>query len=253
MATINAILDSSTVAIAGLVGGEFTNFGSGVCVQVGPRHFIATAAHVITPLTNEQIFVVHADSPTSWTPEICGRGEAGDPYDVAWIELAPDCVERFPRRFLPVDRLTNPSDVRIDELVLYGFPGASLRHDLLSRRTIGAQRLSYLTRPVSPEEPDYDPERDLFLHYPEQGNFTVEGRALERMTDPQGLSGCGAWSVHPKTSPIWTPEDCKLLAIQYSWQEGEWCRCTLIRHWIALLVSDLPELEAHVPARLIRA
>src|SRR5262245_51611834 len=83
----HAVRDRS-VALVGFSETEPKGIGTGTCISIDGRYFIATAAHVILPYPNERLLVVN---PTQAPLPIAGRGlrggRDGDKDDIAWLEL----------------------------------------------------------------------------------------------------------------------------------------------------------------------
>lgn len=132
--------------------------GSGTCITIDNRFFIATAAHVINGCTLNQLFLVpggNQRAPKHWTPLI-GRGSRGggddDPYDVAWLEVAPSAVADLKKEFVPLERLSVGINHAPDDWVFFvGYPTAQVPQELFDQKLLQVQPVD--TRPKHWHQP----------------------------------------------------------------------------------------------------
>jgi len=234
------------------------DLGSGTCIQIASRYFIATAAHVIKGLELEQIFLVPgtlAPRPKDWMP-LLGRGGRGGelehPIDVAWLEVAPAALPILQKKFLPLDRLAPGIYHDQDDLVLFvGFPVARVPQAQLKDRGLRVQPVSYLTETWSPEKwptelkANPDTGTDVFIDYNEHAD--VDGHHF-KMVHPEGMSGGGIWLTKllpPKG--VWAPQRAQLIGIEHASDEGlSFARGTQMQHWLRMVREDLPELSSAI-------
>lgn len=230
-------------AIVGMKNQEPDSLGSGTCVRLGEHCLIATAAHVVAPYQDDELLLVMHQERTTWTPKIIGRGMDRD-LDVAWIEIDPEVAGELDRRFITIDRLqSKTSHLANDLAIVYGFPGQRVQL-LRKERGIGVQPVCFASQTLSDEKrpPGSDPQRDVYIEYPEVDLFGPDGGPMVGIPAP-GLSGGGIWTAEVNRDGLWRPELCRLIAIEHSWSEWKYVRGTQIQHWLALVVHDFPELE----------
>lgn len=246
-------LDDRCVGIVGLKGETPSEIGSGTCITVGDRFFVATAAHVIEDYSNQELFIVHTRDPSNVWTEIIGRGAKGggrkDPEDVAFLELSREAATALGKIFVEVSMLrTGVSDLGDDDNALvYGYPAEKVDPALFAQKKLRLQPVGYLTptkalgstgalaRPA-------DAAYDLFLEYPTVGNLLPSGEHLATLPAAPGMSGGSVWETGLPVSGVWAPAKCRLVAIQRSWAKNDWLRCTQIQHWLRLVRSEIPAL-----------
>jgi hypothetical protein len=248
-------LDRRAVAIAGFHDDKPSDLGSGTCITVGGRFFISTAAHVVQEFTNEELFVIHTRAPSNVRVPILRRGARGgeaDPEDVAFLELAAEEATKLGKDFVEVSRLLpGISELPKDNVLVYGYPTEMIDRVLLKEEKLRVQPIGYLspTMPLAsirnargPLRADYD----LFFEYPERENILSTGEELLQLPAALGISGGGVWTTCLDEDGVWAPSKCRMIAIERSWPEYEWCRCTQIQHWLDLVRTEIPELQAEV-------
>ncbi len=235
-------LEYISVAIVGLRNGEPHDIGSGTCVEIGGRYFVATAHHVLAPYTDDELFLILQHDAQEWTPIPLGRG-GDEALDIAWVELPAEILQAgIDRRFVSHTRLLpNCGHVSDDVAVVHGFP-AGLTEAPKGRRGLSVQPLCYGSSTLDAGSiPDSVADRDIYLGYPNGPLTGSDGMPAVPIEAP-GLSGGGIWFVDANKQGLWSPESCRLIGIQHSWMQWRWVRGTQIQHWIALVARDLPEL-----------
>jgi hypothetical protein len=228
--------------------------GSGTCVEIGGRHFVATAAHVVKDvkvLTEIGIVSLLLEPNASYqTPRLIGSGFRGgtddDSVDVGWLEVepkaVPDLLKIWKRAFVTLDRFSVAPVLIPDNAYVLGTPWDMTKRTALNGRpffVIGA--FPYLTR-TRVKNYDGSAAHDLYLEYVSNEN-PASGRKLPKAP---GMSGCGMWLINSRSDALWTPEHARLVAVQRSWREGEYLRGTLIRHWLEMMRDDIPALAKYI-------
>ena len=227
--------------------------GSGTCVQIGDRHFIATAAHVVAGVDLSRFAIVSLGlrAFTRNTPKLAGHGWRGggdnDPRDVGWLEIVPGAVPDFvgiyQRIFVTLERFDfSPVPV--------GSPAYVLGTPWDYRKEVGTARdpihlfepLPYLTRVVEPPD-GAAPEGELFLEYPRE---MLTERGTKPLPKAPGLSGSGFWTVNASATNLWSPDHAKLVGIEHSWCQWEYLRGGGLREWLVMIREDVPELSPHI-------
>lgn len=243
--SVLAHLEYISIAIVGLRNGEPYEFGSGTCVEIAGRYFIATAHHVVAAYGNNELFLILQHDAQQWTPMLLGRG-GDDALDVAWLELPVEIFEAgIDRRFISHTRLLpNRGHVNEDVAVVHGFPRRLLEPQKVHRglQGLSVQPLCFGSSTLDPSPiNDSVADRDIYLDYPKGPLTGSDGHPAVPIEAP-GLSGGGIWIVDANKKGVWSPESCRLIGIQHSWMEWKWVRGTQIQHWISLVARDLPEL-----------
>lgn len=223
-------------------GGEPQEIGSGTCIEIDGRHFIATAEHVLEHYSDDELLLVTELDGQDWTPAIVGRG-VDKRLDVAWLELAPGVEKHLSRRFITLDRIrTECNALPSDVTAVYGFPNKLVEYIPGSRR-IFVQPLCFASGTLDGASlsSTYASDEDIYLSYPQEDLSGPDGTPVKGI-EALGLSGGGIWAFDVNKSGVWTPESAQLIGIQYAWLRWEWVRGTQIQHWLALVARDLPEL-----------
>jgi hypothetical protein len=249
-------LDDRCVGILGFRDDFPEKLGSGTCITLGGRFFIATAAHVIAPYTNDELFIIHSRTPGGTLTPILRRGARGgrlqDPEDVAFLELAPEHARSLGKNFVDASRLMpGISHLPEDNVLVYGYPEDNIDPAQLAERHFKVQPIGFLSPPmplasVTGTSTALDARYHLVFEYPKIGNILSTGAALPELPAAWGISGGSVWAGGMREPGVWAPDKCRLIAIEYRWFEFEWARCTQIQHWLDLLRCDLPELKAHI-------
>jgi hypothetical protein len=237
------------VAIVAFENGEPVELGSGTCVMIANRCFIATAAHVIDKYPNEALFLITSQERQDSTPLIIGRGSDPD-ADVAWLELEPGIDRVIDRNFISIERMClGVSHLETDLAVVYGFPAEKARvHGAVPIRGLGVQPICFATHTLDAQEQPVgsDSDRDLFLAYPDEGLFGPDG-PMAGIRAP-GLSGGGIWTVEANTAGLWSPEHAKLIGIEHSWLPWKWVKGSQVQHFLRLMCRTVPELATVIRA-----
>jgi len=224
--------------------------GSATCIEIGGRHFVATAAHNLNNLESLRNLSLGAFGEigkfTRLSPKLINKGRRGgwdyDRVDIAWLEIEPRAVpswtEEWGRRFVTLDRMWLGKAADVDKHVCcLGQAYESLKFLTVNGiPTVGFRPLPYLSGTKRSE----DPEHQMWVHYA-RVMHSMEGQ--KDAPDPAGFSGCGLWFVNPKQNGLWTPERAQLAAIEHGWlPESECLTGTLMRHWVQMIREDIPEL-----------
>lgn len=237
------------VAIVAFKDGEPYELGSGTCVKIGDRCFIATAAHVIDKYPNEALFLITQQEPQDSTPVIIGRGSDPD-LDVAWLELQPGVERTLGRNFIAIDRMRlGVAHLEKDLVVVYGYPSEKASVHRGSRiHGLGVQPICFATNTLDGTErpTSANVARDICLAYPYEHLWGPDG-PMAGIAAP-GLSGGGIWTVEAGTQGLWSPDKCQLVGIEHSWSPWKWVKGSQVQHFLALMVRQLPELASTIHA-----
>ncbi|HPH64525.1 MAG TPA: hypothetical protein PLF40_02230 [Kofleriaceae bacterium] len=240
-----AYLQRISVALVGMENGRPHAIGSGTCIEIGGRFFVATAEHVISPYSNENLLIVSRLERQDWTPRILGRGEDST-LDVGWLELDADVVGEMDRYFIPISKLRSfCHHVGQDIAVVHGFPRQFVDVDD-AKMLLAVQPLCYGSTTLDTADmPELIVSRDIYLPFPNEDITKSDGSPAPPVAAP-GMSGGGIWSVNVNADGVWSTESCRLIGIEHSWLRFKWVKGTQIQHWLQLLVRDLPELSPYI-------
>lgn len=239
---------------------NYPEIGSGTCIKIGDRHFIATVAHNLNGLTQFHEVGIAAlgvvGKFSKQTPKIVRWGRRGDgikdPLDIAWLEILPAAVEPWSklwdRVFVTLDRVSL-EPVRVGSHVhVLGQPSEDVKPDKLQGETLLAMTpLTYLARVIEP--PAGHVTGDMFLEYPPAAN--VPG-GTKRLPKAPGLSGSGMWTINDATDSFWSPDHARLVGIEHCWMKDEYLRGNPMREWLQMVREDIPELAPEIDPFLAR-
>jgi hypothetical protein len=229
--------------------------GSGTCVTIGGRFFVATAAHVI--LDHKKLgYAITSETATDFVYLMKGSGTRGgrprDDIDLGWLELHNEHARGLGREFLPLQRMRTHCNGRNEALAVAGAPIVDQHRDSSSRDkpilSLGAQWY-----PVGPlfkreelgEEPDL--ARRLYLHWPKH----VEDNSGNVVEHPEafGISGGGIWALNV-AQENWSPRCIQLVGIEYSWEHrgvpDRFLRAYQMQLWLQMLAEDIPALRPEI-------
>lgn len=232
--------------------------GSGICIHVGGRYFIATAAHVINSVPYDEHFV---STPTTrnWPLLIVDGGHRGglngDPLDVGWLELGPAAAAAAERTFLDISRIRTHCEGD-EDLVMCGAslqdrqrtPGINGGPQTINNMascipTRGIRKADKLVEPLHPDR--------MFLDWPKRlKDLDDEWRDLP---EPNGMSGGGVWALNKRHRP-WRPDVVQLVGIEYAVERraaaGRYLRAFQMQVWLQMLREDVPELAKYIDPML---
>jgi len=230
------------------------NAGSGTCLRIGGRFFVATAAHVISPRPPNMHFVATPTTEDGALKIINGGYRGGgkyDPVDVGWLELHGRAAAQAGRAFLDIARVRTGC-VGDEELVVLGAP---VQQQERGKHADGTPVLKtgaswWATRGILDardlaEAPD--PARKLFLRWPSR----VEGTDGEwyEYPEPGGMSGGGVWATNVRHAQ-WRASNLQLVGIEYAFQRvgapDRYLKACQIQVWLEMLREDVPELACHI-------
>lgn len=235
--------------------------GSGTCITVGGRFFVATAAHVIHE-HRERPYLIASARTTDFVPFLKGAGfrggKQGEAIDVGWLELTDAHAKALGRAFLNLQRLRTHCTGNGEALAICGAP-ITLQQKKPSPEgkpllSVGAQCFMIQARGLKEdlgEEPDLT--RNIYMHWPKR-LVQNDGTSVEYPEAP-GISGGGVWAVNAN-HPRWSASCIQLVGIEHSWAHrgvpDRFLRANQIQLWLQMLAEDLPALRGEL-APLIAA
>jgi hypothetical protein len=238
---------------------EYPKIGSGTCIKICDRHFIATAAHNLNDVRKFSEVGIGAlgnvGKYSGQTPKIIAWGRRGgrkkvDPLDVAWLEIKPGAVDpwckAWGQRFVTLERISLAPVPVGRHVSIYGVPSREIRVGKIE----GQPMLGFVPLPYSGQvlpAPLDQPDTDIFFEYPTEAN-TEEGR--KPLPHAEGLSGCGIWLVNDEDGGVWAPDRAQLVGVEHGWLEYEYLRGNPIRVWLEMVREDIPELASEIDPML---
>lgn len=227
--------------------------GSGTCIRIAGRFFIATAAHVVLGFPETSYWVATPTTTTGGLTVIGGGrrgGRNGQALDAAWLELPSSAASAAGRYFLDIARLGPYRNDLGEPVRVYGFP---IEHQ--ERRANSAQAVgtTWTTRGLAEEDvAGVDRSRRLYLEWlrmvPGLNDQSYE------QPDAHGLSGGGIWAINTRAhGEAWRPDQAQLIGIQFAVDRDQG-HCHLIGQqihvWLEMVAEDLPELAHTINAHL---
>lgn len=234
--------------------------GAGVCVQIGGRHFVATAAHCMKGLVlvaNENGF----EYPSNRTVTILNRRADRD-IDIGFLEIKID--EEFialGRSFCSIDQI-ELSDLMVRHMHhIIGYPVGQWKQiggqtELVKcgfGTVFQGKEGEYLILPFPKKEDWYrfgrdSTEKSSFVETPE--GFRAEKSSF--VETPNGFSGGGLWGfVRVPEGELFVPaKHIKLRGIQSSWQiDRRLIQCVPILRWLKLIHNEYPDLRVELETK----
>jgi hypothetical protein len=222
--------------------------GSGVCVRIADRYFVATAKHNLR----------HEDRDLRISDiEVRARGERqGEPLsvtrmglapdlDLAWLELDPVASNRPNLAFVRTDEIASlPEGDASEPCCLLGYPAemAGKPADAQQRPLLESACIMTLSVGPSRRRGSASP-----------GTFAIEwpphdGSLDDSHPQPHGVSGGGVWLL-PRHDDylVWSPERSRLTGIEAAWRR-DFKELVVIRieRWLELIANHRSELRDEV-------
>jgi len=234
--------------------------GTGVAVRIGPRHFLATAAHVIKGSHRIEVVRRSGEDPIGF--DFRNAFWTGPELDVGLLELSEGQAGRIGEFVGEKNILTRFDQGFAHNVIVSGFPART--HRRIARDSIGAvgctERSATLPLTDWPKEmPERPPVsgRDVFVPYPENQNVQVTGPGIDHHAvpaipmvppHPRGMSGGGIWLeiFGRRESGIHHPY-LQLIGVQVAFvTPSRLLRGTLIQHWLDLVAEHYPDLRSDI-------
>lgn len=220
--------------------------GSGTCVRLGERFFIATAAHNIPPAGTSGLDVVpmglgnQPALPIVAVGSVLKRGTVN--VDVAYLEIEPSAARFSILSWVTGDQLAvRPDNSHPSPHLIQGYPADQVKNSDSPRPQVESDGLTTLSIPATRAAAGFQQGVDLALEWPPHDG------SLDHLVlpEPPGVSGGGAWIV-PKFSEnaVWSAEKSQLASINRSWsRSAKELRGTLIGEWLSLVESAYSDLK----------
>ena len=261
---VNAELSSYAVAIVPLRDrtlppvnreGKFEQ-GSGTCIRIADRFFIATAAHVIDEFPKTR-YMILSPTRTDQVRRIVGGDRRGggdyDSLDVGWLELSSGAAASLRRSFLPVERIHARCDGAGENLAFYGAAEQDQQTSTAADGlpVITANGYFWATRAlVDRADLGYEPDMEnrLYLDWPKE--IVGHDGGPYPLPDAPGMSGGGIWALNLNrlAGDAWRPQHAQLIGIETGWIRRDVPRRHLrgyqMHTWLQMVRDDIPELAS---------
>jgi hypothetical protein len=237
--------------------GEPEQFGSGVFLAVGSRHFMLTAAHVLDDNAHSTLYI-----PSTKTLKLvelkgdsfCSKAVDGDRErdrtDIGVVLLSPDLVDHIgPDAFATVP-MVDVDDIGTagGSYIAMGYPWRKNAKLNRAKRTVKGRPLSYTANILPPEKLKslgVHQGSHLLLEFDKRHSRDETGRDVTA-PDPEGMSGGALWRFdvfgdEPLTS--------RLVGIVIEWRD-ELGGILTVRLPVILagIAHEYPDLAYLVPA-----
>ncbi len=250
---VSSFIRNYTVAFWQITPGEEERIGSGVCIEIGSRLFVATAAHNFNSIKRGGKSIPFpangsTDNPLRVIAYKYGESDTPGVPDLGWIEIDPS----FPAT-------TGLTGISLALIEPYHNPIADGDYEVIGmvglmnqitftgdHRNIAINLVVYNT---SPREKPNPADADLYFDY---GKSALSSRGLVQMPHPGGMSGGGIWLIPPDDpTRLWSTGDFRLVGITTHFLDvSRRIRCSPMQEWLKILQTDCPELSQYIEPRL---
>jgi hypothetical protein len=191
------------------------NLGSSVLVNVGGRHFAASAAHCIKqrPVVMIAPTPVSHNNPVEMKPLFAKYSTFHNKVDIGYVEIDdPGCEA------VTLDQISYAPELLTGQVHVVGYPATEANKDDIKREiSLG---INLFSTTIIEATPDY-----LKLHYPSKGTRYDAASGTwspsEFPRTPHGFSGGGVFVITKKLIGGLEVIEYKLVAIQSCWLESE--------------------------------
>ena len=231
--------------------GSLREIGSGVCIQIGSLHLVATVAHNVRRLETSDVEVIPAGDRSAKPLRVRRIGwrasiERVD-VDVAWLELDPEECKKSRILFHKLDELRALArEEEVHACFLQGYPAATVEVPTRPGERLLVESDGFLTLsiPASRRRGTHQPSVDIAVEYPPHDG-SLDGKGLP---PPPGVSGGGLW-LFPRLDDhvVWAPDRARLVGLGRGWWEPyKEFVATRIERWLDLVAKDHPAVRAEV-------
>jgi hypothetical protein len=256
----NEIVTQATIPIFRFDENQLRLHGTGVFLQIGDRHFILTAAHVLDSNVYHKIPLTLGSERNGGPPVLLNgakiwqsdfpvnadvndpEARLADPYDNAFIALTAEHAQSLMSRRIPITlQMLDLSEVPKSGCFLFlGFPGEYARTSTIVQM-VSVEMFRYITELDSRNKAN-NGISVLFKYLP--GSVYSDGSdAL--LPDLHGMSGCGVWRLSTMIPfEHWSLNDVKLVATEHEWnKKNHFIKATPVVHTIRAIYESYPDLR----------
>ncbi|MFL6211901.1 MAG: hypothetical protein ACJ74W_23850 [Pyrinomonadaceae bacterium] len=221
--------------------------GSAICIEIGGRLFIATAAHNFRGMNAADSVTLFSANRSSAIPLTVIQANyrqdlPDDEADIAWLEIDPVSASNSDLTGVSLGSVTPyPTPDIAGFYMVNGFPAGLKREERRNAndRNFVVPLALYITHAVPQEDLA---NGDIVLSY---ARTAIGPTGIGEMAQPHGMSGGGIWHIPPPDDPIiWMPERLRLIGITTVYfRRRDEVRGVRMHQWLQLLYADLPELR----------
>ncbi len=222
-------------------------YGTGVLVFVDNKCLILTAAHVTKDSDNTQLFVNsikgiipvigilrETDLQKDKTTDLC--------YIILDDRIAEILVHSYD--FLPMSKVAYSHNPIIgNPYLVVGYPEGNLRVVPAEQKIYLGSSIFLLTMSQEKvyEYYKFDVDKDYMLDFAGRGIDLVTNKKSGKIADPNGMSGCGLWSLTEKAGDDGVELQYHLIGIMTEYRKNKYH--VLIGNRIEIIISALIRLE----------
>lgn len=237
--------DKRIIPIVTYENEELVEIGSGVCIMLNERYYIATAGHIVNnaQIAGQEIRLVgQGDNPQLIT-EFLNINLIDDDItgvDIGYIELNKSKFEKLNKDYIIIDSLLCDTPHRDNDLTLInGYPRDIMKQKRkLNRYIYTVKPIQFTTYTINQNHWDEklkeNPNTYIVVKYPNIGVDNSEN--LRNLPKAFGMSGGGFWTHNARITGIWSANKAKLFGIINGCDPNEnYIWGTQIQHLLDLL------------------
>jgi len=215
--------------------------GSGVCVRIDDRYFVATVKHNLQDDSGDDLQISDV--------EVRSRGEKyGEPLrvlrtglspdlDLAWLELDPEDSKRPHLAFVATDQTGFLREEHEQPCFLLGYPAQMADKPPDAQQRPLLESAAVLTLSIAPARRRSPADNRTFtVEYPPH-----DGSLDDWAHELHGISGGGVW-LFPRFEdhPVWSPEKARLVGIARSWRRQDRKEVAIrVECWLQLVANQI--------------
>lgn len=234
---------------------EIVRDRSGVFLRVGDEYFILTASHHLEAIVGHNIYLYvgwdEEDKVPVPIPDATFHVTEEDIRDVAVIKLSREAAKKILSSHEPVGLrdIKFNVDRRPGLFLICGYPQAWLHvlPDHLESHPLPFLSGFYEGTPSATADMKYDENlHGLFQFTREALGDGAHPVSLPPFKGIQGVSGCGVWRICTFEEGVegWSPEKCKLVAIQHRYNEKlSYVHTTWAKYALDRLTVEYPSVR----------
>jgi hypothetical protein len=249
MALSGSHVSDRSVALLIRESADRLDVGSGACVQIDGRYFVATVKHNIQDDDGNDLGLSNIEirpRGEKWGEGLRVKGAGLSPdLDLAWLELDRQSLPLPNLHFARAKEIACLRDADdLQPCFLQGYPSAVVEGPAEAEGRPLLQSDPLLTLSIAPNRRKGPPEF---------GTFAVEwpphdGSLNAILPKPHGVSGGGVWLFSKlQDHDVWSPERSQLVGLACKWREQDKEEVVVrIELWLELVASQIPELRREV-------
>lgn len=242
-----AIAEYIIKSVAVFLSDGGSNQFSGILLKAQDRYFSITAGHCIQDIRDAsslRISTFERQSPgVIVEPLHFGRIPE---QDLGLIELRFDKAKELNASWIDLSSINSNHASPGAHVCMLGFPSQLISAQGGEEHIASPQGFLYFSL-VTSRTPSAvlrrapDPQYDFFVEWERDNVVIPESGTPLPSINPEGMSGCGVFVIHPpSTGQVWSPTSMRLAGILSSYIEGDnLFRCNRIEHVLSLIGLDI--------------